>query len=74
MQEQPEHPTQPAKPSRHIRTVIPAELHGRLAHLAIDLDTTMSALMIEGLLLLVRYHDRGDGLEEPTAPLETVAT
>jgi hypothetical protein len=53
---------------RHIRTIIAADLRDRLAHLAVDLHTTLSDLIIDALILLLRYHGRGDGLAEPVPP------
>jgi hypothetical protein len=57
-----------APPARHVRALIPADLHDRIAHLAVDLHATIGDLLVEGLVLLCRYHDVGAGLPEPMAP------
>jgi hypothetical protein len=65
------HPSQLARLTpltRHVRTTISNELHERIAHLAIDLNCTITELLSEGLLLLCRYHDVGEGLPEPEPP------
>lgn len=54
--------------SKTVRISIPIDLHTRLRHLALDLDSTLAAVATDGLLLVLRYHDCGDGLPEPTAP------
>lgn len=62
-----EHPNQP---DRHARTVLPAAIHARLAHLAIDRQTTIAALLVEGAILVCRYHGDGEGLPEPLPTTE----
>lgn len=52
----------------HVRAAIPAELRARVAHLAIDRRMTVQDLIVEGLVLLCRYHELGDGLPEPELP------
>lgn len=56
------------RPYKTVRISIPIDLHTRLRHLALDLDSTLAAVATDGLLLVLRYHDRGDGLPEPMAP------
>jgi hypothetical protein len=60
----------PALPPRHARTVLPGVVHDELSHLAIDLQSTMGALLVDGAILLLRYHGRGDDLPEPPEPPE----
>jgi len=62
-----------ARPSRHVRTQLPGELHERLKHLAVDLDTTIADLLTEAIVLLLRYHGHAQGLREPTAPTATTS-
>jgi hypothetical protein len=62
-------PTRPAPPSRHVRAVLPGDLHERLRHLSLDLGVSLAALLAEGGLLVARYHGRGAGLSEPMAPV-----
>lgn len=56
------------RPYRTVRLTVPIDLHTRLRHLALDLDSTLTAVATDGLLLVLRYHERGEGLPEPTAP------
>jgi hypothetical protein len=63
-----EHYSLPSRVSRHARTIVPSDLHERLSHLAIDLHTTIAALLAEGAILVCRYHGRGEGLPEPMPP------
>ena len=55
-------------PDRHARTILPAEIHERLRHLSLDLRKPLADLLVQGAVLLLRYHDRGHGLPEPMAP------
>jgi hypothetical protein len=57
---------QPDRPARHARTILPATVHARLAHLAIELDSTIAALLVEGAILVCRHHGDAEGLPEPT--------
>jgi hypothetical protein len=54
---------------RTVRVTIPSHLHAELRHLGIDLDLDLDELVAEGIRLLLRYHDRAEGLPEPRAPL-----
>lgn len=63
-------PAHPATAARHARTLLPAEVHSRLGHLALDLGTSLADLLVVGAILVLRYHLRGDGLPEPTPPME----
>jgi hypothetical protein len=63
-------PAQPATVARHARTLLPVEVHSRLAHLALDLGTSLADLLVVGAILVLRYHLRGDGLPEPMPPTE----
>lgn len=58
-------------PNRHARTLLPPLIHERLRHLAFDLHTSLADLLVEGAVLLLRYHDRGRDLPEPTRPAQT---
>ena len=51
--------------NKHARTILPAAVHERLRHLAVDRNTSLANLLVEGALLLLRYHGLGDGLPEP---------
>ena len=64
----PSPPARPAPTTRHIRAIIPADLHDRVAHLAVDLRATLGELFLEALVLLCRYNDAGRNLPEPKAP------
>ncbi|MFI5301592.1 MAG: hypothetical protein ACHREM_26180 [Polyangiales bacterium] len=64
-----EHPARPPVLTRHVRTVLPSHVHERLRHLAVDLGLSLADLLAEGAILVCRYHQRGDGLPEPTAPV-----
>lgn len=59
---------QPARPARHARTILPAEVHGRLGHLALDLGCSLAELLAEGAVLVLRYHGHGEGLPAPELP------
>jgi hypothetical protein len=63
-----EHNAQLELRPRHARTLLPATVHSRLSHLSVDLHTSLADLLIQGAILLCRYHDRGGGLPEPMAP------
>ncbi len=54
-----------SKSPRHVRTLLPAPVHERLRHLGLDLDRSLGDLLAEGAILVLRYHDRGEGLPEP---------
>lgn len=43
-------------PVRHVRTTIPAALHDRVSHLAVDLHRTLGDLVAEGLTLLCQHY------------------
>jgi hypothetical protein len=66
--EHPAPPTRPAPSGRHAKTILPAEVHSRLGHLAIDLGCSQADLLVEGAILVCRYHSQGDGLPEPMPP------
>jgi len=55
---------------RHVRTVLDPKLATALDYLKADLRMTVGELLVEGVILLARYHGRSDGLPEPTAPIE----
>ena len=50
---------------RMVRAVLPLEVHARLRHLSIDADVSMSELLQQAVVLLLRFHDRGQDLPEP---------
>ncbi len=58
---------------RNIRSTIPTEWARRLAHLAADTGLSRQELMREGVLLVLRYHEMGESLPEPVAPVRHVA-
>lgn len=62
---------QPNPTDRHARTLLHPAVHDRLRHLAFDLHTSLAALLAEDALLVLRYHDRAQGLPEPMPPLTT---
>ena len=53
---------------RHVQTTVPAKVHRALRDLALDLDRPVADLVADGILLLLRFHDRGGGLPEPQPP------
>jgi hypothetical protein len=61
--------TQHDQPDRHARTMLAGEVHDRMKHLAVDLRMSLAELLAEGALLVLRYHDRAEGLPEPRLPL-----
>lgn len=54
-------PTQP----RFLQVQLPGELHRRVRDLAYDTGRSMGDLGVDAVLLLLRYHDRDDGLPLP---------
>jgi hypothetical protein len=52
--------------TRNVDLRIAADVHDRLRYLAIDFDVEVEDLIIDGVFLLLRYHDVGRGLPEPT--------
>lgn len=62
-----EHEAKQDQPSRMVRLSLDTQTHARLRHLALDLGLTLGQLMKEAAVLTLRYHDRGDGLREPTS-------
>lgn len=52
-----------------VRGPIPAEWADLLDHLAVDLRRSRPQLVTEGILLLLRFHQRGHGLPEPLPAL-----
>jgi hypothetical protein len=61
-------PARPASNPRHARTILPAEVHARLGHLALDLGCSQAELLANGAVLVCRYHDQGADLPEPIPP------
>lgn len=55
-------------PDRHARTILPGVVHDRLRHLALDLNTSLSDLLVDGAILLLKFHGRGESLPEPLPP------
>lgn len=51
-----------------MRADLPHPIYTSLRHLSVDLGEPMNKLVIDGLVLLLRYHDRGAGLPEPEPP------
>jgi len=61
--------------SRHVQTQAPADWHRRLRDLSYDTQRSVADLLLDGLLLLLRFHDRGAGLPAPMLPKrETLQT
>ncbi len=58
--------------NKHSSTLIRAffdhNLLKRLKYLSIDTGVPVQQLLVEGALLLLRYHQRTDGLPAPMAP------
>ena len=54
--------------SRHIQSQVPADVHRRLHDLAYDTGRSVSELLLDAVLLLLRLHGRADGLLEPMLP------
>jgi hypothetical protein len=54
--------------SRHIQSQVPADIHRRLHDLAYDSHRSVSELLLDAVLLLLRLHSRADGLPEPRLP------
>lgn len=52
-----------------VRGPIPQAWADRLDHLAVDLRASRPQLITEGVLLLLRFHQRAVGLPEPIPPL-----
>jgi len=61
-----EHQVPQGHPERMVRLSLDVDTHARLRHLALDLGLTLGQLMREAAVLALRYHDRGNGLPEPT--------
>ena len=60
--------------NRHVQTTVPAKVHRALRDLALDLDRPVGELVADGILLLLRFHDRGHALPEPMPPLSVATT
>ena len=43
---------------RHVRTLIPADLHMALRHLSLDIGVSLGDLLVEGAVLLLRHHGK----------------
>ena len=70
----PARPAHPTRPPRHVRTILPGVVHEQISHLAVELDRSIADLLIDGALLLLRYHGRSEGLPSPVAPKGGVAS
>ncbi len=53
----------------HARTVLPDNLRRTLLHISADTGASLAELLIEGAILLARWHGRGEGLPAPRPPL-----
>jgi len=51
-----------------VRAALPPPVYTAIKHLSVDLVVPVNQLLVEGALLLLRYHDRGAGLPEPMPP------
>ena len=57
-----------------MKGLVPANLALRLDHLSVDLGAPKCRLIVEALLLLLRYHGRGEGLGLPMDPVQSGST
>lgn len=57
-----------------VKTVLTADLHNKLRRLSVDLGLPMRQLIRDAIVLLLRYHDQGQGLVPPEPPTEQNAT
>lgn len=57
-------PNSSTRPRAHLTV----DLVRRLKHLAVDLGVPVGDLLAEGVVLLLRWHSRAEGLPEPTPP------
>ncbi len=55
----------------HVRGPVPATWARELDHLGVDLRMSRPQLVTQGMFLLLRYHNRGQGLPEPPAPAQS---
>ncbi len=57
--------------ARHARTLLPAHVHRGLRRLGADLDRPLTELLVEGAILLLRFHGRAEGLPAPEPSVAT---
>jgi hypothetical protein len=57
--------------TRHVQAIVLAKVHRALRELALDLDRPVGDLVGDGVLLVLTFHGRGQGLPEPTPPVPT---
>jgi hypothetical protein len=55
--------------SRHVQTTVPALVHRALHDLSYETGRSVGDLVADGVLLLLRWHDRGHDLPQPAPPL-----
>lgn len=51
-----------------IRLVLPQSLHVELRKLGLDLGLSPSATLVQAIVMLLRFHERGFGLPAPVSP------
>ena len=59
--------------ARHVQSIVPPQVHKALSALSYDLGRSIGELVLDGVLLVLRHHDRGAGLPEPQRPLSLLA-
>jgi hypothetical protein len=57
--------------NRHVQTQVTSDIHRKLHDLAYETRRSVGSLVLDGLLLVLRFHDRADGLPEPLPPTGT---
>jgi len=58
---------------RHVQTQLPAGIHRRLRDLSYESRRSVSSLLVDAVLLLLRYHGAGSDLPAPLAPTGEVS-
>jgi hypothetical protein len=54
--------------TRHIQTLLPAEWHRRLRDLSYETRRPLGDLLLDAVVLLLNFHERGAGLPAPITP------
>lgn len=49
-----------------VRTALSRDVHARLRHLSVDIEVPIGSLLQEAVVLLLRFYERGHGLQEPS--------
>jgi hypothetical protein len=58
----------PVRMAIHARTVLPDTLHVDLLHIRADTGIPITELLLQGAILIARWHGRGGDQPEPTPP------